>query len=969
MRVMTFLRPRLCSAFLLIAVLSVSAPGWLEADPRSGKWAHENSSLKPDSRVIWGGLDNGFRYAVLPHNAVPGRVNIQLLVLAGSLDETDDEQGIAHFIEHMAFNGSRNYKAEEMVTFFQHLGMEFGSDVNAMTTLDHTVYTLEFQENSEDLLRRGLTLFRDFADGITFEQAEIEKERGVVLSELRANDGFEFRMGNAANRFFFSGLAFQERVPIGLPRILKSLNRNDFMKFYRRMYRPDLMVFVASGDFAGDQMIELVGEFFGGVTKPKNRIPERNLGRLDSSPGLRASIFEISHVGSGSVQVASISSEREKTDSIATRRRWHDREFAASLLTNRMRRMIRQSGGAGASIKSINGYTASMAGLTVPGGPGWRDGLLSLDQVIRLTKEEGFQAKEAEWMRKRRILEIERLRAQFAKLDPGVISASIVRSIVEGRVFTGLEADLAMSERFLRELDIEDINRAFRGSWDMDNLAYHLGGEVAVKGGPVEIVDDIKRHRKGGISYITMQAELEKPFELKNWGPVGEVVERETVPEFNTTMMRFSNGVRLNFVESQEELSVIRAVVRVGGGLFDLKGNRMAIRDFALETVLRSGTAHYQAEDIGSVVSSALLEFSFDLVDHDAFTFRGAFGSEELETFLGIVTEFLFEPRFSRTIFSSAMMGAVRNRQGSATGLQDGFRKLDNHLYRTDARFAWGGPMDYASLGVSDVRRWLQEPLSSGYVEASIIGDIPEELAVESFAKTLGSLQKRAPKKEKGFVRPVSIAAKPGFQRIEFVGEEHQAAAVGIWPVYEKLSLSDRANLNVLSRILKIRIRSEIREDLGLAYSPQTDFEAYPEYPNFAVIRAAIDCSPDDAESITRKIERIAAEMSDEGISRAEFEGALEPFVGHVRQELITNAFLLDTVLKRAQEDPKSLDEAKEMKTGLEEMISLEEVERFAKSVLAVENTRLVAIKPKPFVGVFQIEEGGSAGEEVLGRL
>ena len=141
------------------------------------------------------------------------------------------------------------------------------------------------------------------------------------------------------------------------------------------------------------------------------------------------------------------------------------------------------------------------------------------------------------------------------------------------------------------------------------------------------------------------------------------------------------------------------------------------------------------------------------------------------------------------------------------------------------------------------------------------------------------------------------------------------------------------------------------------------------EYPNFAVILAAIDCSPDDAESITRKIERIAAEMSDEGISRAEFEGALEPFVGHVRQELITNAFLLDTVLKRAQEDPKSLDEAKEMKTGLEEMISLEEVERFAKSVLAVENTRLVAIKPKPFVGVFQIEEGGSAGEEVLGRL
>jgi len=969
MRDMRFLRLRLRLALFWIAIVSVLTPETLGADPVSGQWAHQKSSLKPDRRVTWGGFDNGFRYAVAPHGDVPGRVSIQFLVLAGSLDEKEDERGIAHFIEHMAFNGTRHFKASEMSSFFQELGMDFGSDVNAMTTLDHTVFTLEFQENREELLRRGFTLFRDFADGITFEQIEVEKERGVILSELRANDGFEYRMGNAAKRFFFSGLAFPERNPIGLPRILNTVNQKDFLEFYRRMYRPDLMVLVASGDFEADRMIALIGEFFGDLSKPTSRIPERDLGRPDRARGLRASVFEISHVGSASVQVASISPDKNRADSRAVRKRWYDREFAASLLSNRMRRMIRRAAGTGASVERMNGLTASIAGLTVPGGMGWRDGLLSLDQVIRLTREEGFQVKEVEWMRKRSLLDVEKQRAHFSKLDPGVISSSIVNSIVEDTVFIGPEAELAMREGFLRELSPGSINRAFRESWDMDNLAYHLGGEVAVKGGAAQIIEDIKRHRKGGISYVTIQPELEKPFKLYDWGPTGEVVERKEVPEFDATLMRFSNGVHLNFVESRQEPSMIRAVVRVGGGLFDLKGNRMAIRDFALETVLRSGTAHYQAGEIGSVVDSAMLEFSFDLADHDAFTFRGVFGSEELDTFLGIVTEFLYKPRFSRTVFNSVVMGAVRNRQGSAMGLQDGFRRLDNHLYRTDARFAWGGPMDYASIGVSDVRKWLQKPLRSGYVEATIVGDLPEDLAVESVARTLGSLAPRAPEKKTGFVRPVTIAAKPGFQRIEFVGEGYQAAAVGIWPVAEKLTRSDRANLNILTRILEIRIRSEIREDLGLAYSPQTEFQPYPEYPEFALIRAFIDCSPEDARNIARRVERIAVGMAEEGISQAEFKGALGPFVGHVRQELVKNSFLLNTVLKRAQENPRSLEEAIAMKSGLVEMIRLEEVERFARKVFAAENTRTAAIVPKPFVGVFQIEEGGSAGEEVLGRL
>src|SRR5687767_14499530 len=165
-------------AFLFLAAVLVSAPLAFPArnpepvGPRAGKWAHETpkNAVSPDPRVVWGRLDNGFRYALLPHKGVPGRVALQLVVLAGSLDERPSELGIAHYTEHMAFGGSKHFKAEDMVSLFQRLGVEYGSDVNAITTFDYTAYRLDFRENDAALMRDGLRLFRDFGDGVTFDQ-------------------------------------------------------------------------------------------------------------------------------------------------------------------------------------------------------------------------------------------------------------------------------------------------------------------------------------------------------------------------------------------------------------------------------------------------------------------------------------------------------------------------------------------------------------------------------------------------------------------------------------------------------------------------------------------------------------------------------------------------------------------------------------------------------------------------------
>jgi len=294
-------------------LLLLSFFGFFIADPMSAavgdwnlSWAHERSRLPPDKRVLWGKMPNGLRYAILEHPGVPDRVAMKLLVLTGSIEETDEELGIAHFIEHMAFNGTEHFKAGELASFFQLLGMELGQDVNAFTTFDHTIYGLEFWENDEALIRKGLLFLRDIADGILFEASEIDKERNVILSELRSRDGLAYRAEVASYQTFFKGLTLTKRMPIGTPQSINSLKRNKFINFHRKWYRPDLMVLVAVGDVDALKLDVLFEEYFDTIKKPSTPLPKRNIGRLKTARSVDADAFRISHVGSATIRAASV---------------------------------------------------------------------------------------------------------------------------------------------------------------------------------------------------------------------------------------------------------------------------------------------------------------------------------------------------------------------------------------------------------------------------------------------------------------------------------------------------------------------------------------------------------------------------------------------------------------------------------------------------------------------------------------
>ena len=215
------------------------------------------------SAVKRGVLPNGLTYYVMPHQQPAQRAAMWLAVNAGSLQEDDDQQGLAHFVEHMAFNGTERFAKQGIIDYLEKIGMEFGPDVNAFTSWDETVYQVQVPTDDPAYVATGLDILRDWAGGITFDPVEVDKERGVVLEEWRLRKGAYDRLLQKQAPVIWGGTRYAVRLPIGLPEVITKASRDTSVRFYQDWYRPDLMAVIVVGDVDADAMIKDITARFG----------------------------------------------------------------------------------------------------------------------------------------------------------------------------------------------------------------------------------------------------------------------------------------------------------------------------------------------------------------------------------------------------------------------------------------------------------------------------------------------------------------------------------------------------------------------------------------------------------------------------------------------------------------------------------------------------------------------------------
>src|SRR5262245_8199913 len=241
-----------------------------------------SQAMPVDPQITMGKFPNGLRYYILRNKKPEKRAELRLVIKAGSVLEDDDQRGLAHFVEHMAFNGTKNFPKHDLVAFIESLGMRFGADANAYTSFDETVYMLQVPTDKPEALARAFQVLEDWAHNVTFEPAEIEKERGVVLEEWRSGRGAGMRTTERLFPIVFKGSRYAERIPIGTPEIIQTGKPERIVQFYKDWYRPNLMAVVAVGDFDKAVIEKLINTHFASLsaaTNPKSRptydVPDR----------------------------------------------------------------------------------------------------------------------------------------------------------------------------------------------------------------------------------------------------------------------------------------------------------------------------------------------------------------------------------------------------------------------------------------------------------------------------------------------------------------------------------------------------------------------------------------------------------------------------------------------------------------------------------------------------------------------
>ena len=933
------------SSTLTVARTSRAAPA---ADHPAIKpiWPHETSDLKPDPSAVWGRLDNGLRYVIVPQKTAPGRPTLRLYMRVGSLMETDRQQGIAHFLEHMAFNGTKHFPAGETWTYLQRLGMSAGADANAATTFDRTVYQLELPRPGEEFTGEGLTLFRDVLDGMLLESSQIDRERRVVLSELRASDNINTRAQIAALRFMLPDALPSRRMPIGKIETVQAMSRQQFVDFYETWYTPGRATIVAAGAFDVKMLERLIREKFQDCRARRGEQPDPAIGDATPSTEVTAHLAVEKEAPVVTIIMSAVSPLSKAPDSVA----W-DRENSLCMLTNimlnrRFDKLLAAKGApvqdAAASYEKLFNLADANKLVAVCRPEQWQAAIGALEQELRQSLQFGFTETEFKEAAATALKGFQAAADQADTRQSSTIAASVIDSLANNEVFTHPADDLAIARRLLAKVTKEECLARLRRIWGSQGIRIFMHGNIQVEGdGPKQIIAAFHSSR---------EVPVQPPAEVKaakwaytDFGPAGRIVHRQNEKDLGIDETTFANNVRLNVKRTDREKSSVRVSVRIGGGLLELPADKPGLRFLANLSFIGGGLRAHSLNELNRALTDRKVNVDFAVGD-EAFLLRGCCASAALETELQLCAAYATAPGYRpealdqyRQVIDSVY---AENDHLLADALVSG---ASSFLSSGNPRFGTPPRETTSKLTLDDLKAWLAKPLSSGYMEVAIVGDVDPEQALALAAKTFGALPPRdAVKPAFAKERQVKFPTAPRVKDIQFVTKIPCAASMVAWPTPGGRDIPRDRRLRVLGTVLNNRLFGKIRQELGATYTPEVIRYTSDAYPDYGYLAALMTVDPKRLGEIGPLVAKIGGELAAGPIGDDEFQRAIKPELSSLDD--LDNSYWL-SVAGDCQEHPEFLAAARSRKADYSS-ITRADLEALAKQYLGAEKATLIRVAP-----------------------
>ncbi len=441
------------SSFLIAICLGVVAQSQpLELD--------RNAPLPIDEKVTFGQLENGLKYYIRKNQKPEGRALLRLVVNAGSLQEADDQRGLAHFVEHMAFNGTVNFQKNDMIDFLESIGMRFGSHLNAYTSFNETVYMMEVPLGDPTVLETSMQILADWANGLIFDPVQLEKERGVIEEEWRSRQGAGQRLSERQYPFIYYNSQYAKRIPIGSMVVVKRAPRQRFIDFYNDWYRPNLMAVIAIGDFDPAFIEDRIKEYFQDLENPSDA-PERLPTEV---PDHEETLFSVETDPELTLASAQILLKKDMdSDATASDYKRHIVErLYFSMINQRLAERARDANppfvNAAVERTKIAREKQAFRQSVLFFENRYEDGLNALIAEVNRAARDGFSASELQRTKADVLRLLERAYDERDKTNSSAYAAEYTRAFTVDEPIPGIEMELAMTKTFLQEITLEEVN-------------------------------------------------------------------------------------------------------------------------------------------------------------------------------------------------------------------------------------------------------------------------------------------------------------------------------------------------------------------------------------------------------------------------------------------------------------------------------------------------------------------------------
>lgn len=790
--------------------------------------------LEDSKNLVSGKLENGIHYYIYKNSKPENKALLNLVVKTGSLMEEDNEQGIAHFMEHMAFNGTNKFEKNELIKYLQSIGLSFGGDLNAYTSFDRTVYKLLVPTTPKEL-ENGFEVLREWASEATLDSQEVENEKKIVIEEWRLSQGLEQRLGDVQKKAIFEGSRYYDRFPIGLPKIINGANRELLKGFYQKWYQPENISVVAVGDFDVKKVEEYIKKYFNYNSMVKGSIPKeyeikdlKNKFITFSDDEIRYNSFSITKI-----------LDRDVINSEESMKKFIVDQLLFNIINTRLSNLQKNSNTP--LLESIvYKYDISnsrdiFTSATVIKNDRLKEGITLFNQFFKSISKNGVTEYELQLEKENLLNNYKNILANKDSITHDNYADSLVEHIMSNESFLDIDQEFAIYSKLLDSINISELNSRASEIFQKDSL-YFL--TTSTKQGKI---DDIALKN---IINSSKSSKENFDFSIQPVKLLPIETTAGTITKQNSGEYTLSNGIKVysKKTDFDKDKILIKLFKKEGSSNEDYSGFINSL--IAPMVIERSGVGNLNPKDIETFMKGKNFSISSYINDYEQ-GFLITTDRANLETALEYMNYLIYQPKVDDTIYSNSLeelKESILSRNNSPRAV---YRDEINKLYS-------GNNPRRAPLTLKDLNYLSKDNLLKEYKKKFsnfsdynliVVGSFDTLTLEDNLKKFVASLPS---KKESNTVKPLDLNIPKDIVKKDIIkGVDKKATVTLIFPYNSQYGYFEKTLYNGFSQILDIALIEEIREKIGGVYSISSKTLLSPNYygENKMIIAYSCDTS------------------------------------------------------------------------------------------------------------------------------